>query len=98
MFHNRYLEHSKNLVIYNKKRMASLDTSAVPAAWDDLRDDKTATNWFIFGIENDKVLVERGRGTGGYDEFCNNLTNDEVLYGAFRVYATGSRDLFINIF
>lgn len=61
--------------------------ASIAAAYKDVVDDKTPTNWLLVGYNsaNPRELVEVGRGTGGYDEFISKLA-DDIVFGVFRWY------------
>ena len=65
-------------------------------AYEDVRSDKTPTNWLIVGYGDEKgetmKLVATGinnafliLGTGGFDEFKKNLKADEAYFGYVRM-------------
>jgi hypothetical protein len=73
--------------------MASIDNAAA-AAYEDVRNDKTATNWFyllfkcrlLLEYPDDKSdsLVLSQTGTGGLVEFKKCLKNDQAGFGYVR--------------
>ncbi|XXQ34416.1 ADF-H domain-containing protein [Plasmodiophora brassicae] len=66
--------------------------ASIAAAYKDVVDDKTPTNWLLVGYNsaNPRELVEVGRGTGGYDEFISKLA-DDIVFGVFRCFGVDHR-------
>jgi hypothetical protein len=61
------------------------------AAWKSVRNDASDTNWVAISYETSDYLKLLGSGSGGYEEFLNILTDDQMIYAAFRVFGvTGS--------
>ncbi|XP_054720665.1 drebrin-like protein [Uloborus diversus] len=55
-------------------------------AWKDVSDDKTATNWALFGYEkqsNDLFVVEKG--DGGLEELADELNSGKIMYAYCKV-------------
>jgi len=55
-------------------------------AWKDVLDDKSSTNWSLFGYEgqtNDLKLV--GKGDGGVDELIEDLNSGKIMYAFLRI-------------
>lgn len=55
-------------------------------AWKDVVDDRTHTNWALFGYEkqsNDLMLIEKG--DGGLEELIDELNSGKVMYAFCRV-------------
>ncbi|TPX30728.1 hypothetical protein SmJEL517_g05776 [Synchytrium microbalum] len=59
----------------------------IAAAYDDVRDDKTATNWICVQYKDDKSdsLILAGQGTGGLEEFTAQLKEDQAAFGYLRI-------------
>ncbi|CAD7080559.1 unnamed protein product [Hermetia illucens] len=56
------------------------------AAWKEVIDDKTATDWALFGYEgqtNDLKLVSTG--DGGLEELCDELNSGKIMYAFARI-------------
>ncbi|KAI8827173.1 uncharacterized protein EV422DRAFT_512917 [Fimicolochytrium jonesii] len=66
--------------------MATFDGD-VQAAYDDVRNDKTPTNWLLLSYANDAkdVLTLSGSGTGGLAEFTDKLRDDQAAFGYLRI-------------
>ncbi|KAL7734956.1 hypothetical protein ACLKA6_011221 [Drosophila palustris] len=55
-------------------------------AWKDVLDDKSSTNWSLFGYEgqtNELKLV--GKGDGGVDELNEDLNSGKIMYAFLRI-------------
>jgi hypothetical protein len=67
--------------------MADINVSdpAIAAAYLDVRNDNTETNWLRLGHKDDKNLQLEGSGSGGIEEFKSGLREDGVQYGYLRV-------------
>jgi len=55
-------------------------------AWKDVLDDKSSTNWSLFGYEgqtNELKLV--GKGDGGVDELIEDLNSGKIMYAFLRI-------------
>eukprot|EP00761_Pharyngomonas_kirbyi_P003536 gb/GECH01003540.1/.p1 GENE.gb/GECH01003540.1/~~gb/GECH01003540.1/.p1 ORF type:complete len:148 (+),score=42.30 gb/GECH01003540.1/:1-444(+) len=66
------------------------------SAWEEVRDDKSETNWMLVGYGDKKEdIVLSGKGTGGYNEFVDRLkqADGEVLYGGFRCDAVDDESI-----
>ncbi|KAJ2963227.1 hypothetical protein NQZ79_g1717 [Umbelopsis isabellina] len=57
------------------------------AAYDDVRDDKSETNWVFFGLASGKPdrLQVSGKGSGGLSEFVQQLQADTAGWGYVRM-------------
>jgi hypothetical protein len=55
--------------------------------YDDVRDDKTETNWAFFGLASGKPdrLQVSGKGSGGLAEFVQQLQADTAGWGYVRM-------------
>lgn len=56
------------------------------AAWKDVLDEKTSTNWALFGYEglsNDLKFISKG--DGGIEELIDDLNSGKVMYGFLKV-------------
>jgi len=68
--------------------------SSVREAYEDVRNDKTDTNWAVFGYADDinggnvNTITSGGKGSGGYAELTQNLVTGRRLY-AFLRYVSG---------
>ncbi|KND02572.1 uncharacterized protein SPPG_03029 [Spizellomyces punctatus DAOM BR117] len=59
----------------------------VQAAYEDVRNDKTPTNWLLLNYLDDKsdVLKLAATGTGGLQEFVSQLKEDQAAFGYLRI-------------
>ncbi|KAJ3306488.1 hypothetical protein HDV03_005098 [Kappamyces sp. JEL0829] len=66
--------------------MVNIDAGA-NAAYEDVRNDKTETNWLILGYADEKgeSLKVVKTGTGGLEEFKTQLKDDEAYFGYVRM-------------
>ncbi|KAI8898330.1 hypothetical protein BC833DRAFT_590190 [Globomyces pollinis-pini] len=66
--------------------MVNIDAS-VSVAYEDVRNDKTATNWLIMGYVDEKgeTLGLVGTGNGGLAEFKTKLKDDQAYFGYVRM-------------
>ncbi|BFZ57032.1 hypothetical protein PYCC9005_004082 [Savitreella phatthalungensis] len=62
-------------------------TEEIKAAYDDVRNDKTDTNWLLLSYAEAKgdKLVVKGTGTGGLSEMSKSLDRDDAAYGYAKV-------------
>merc|ERR1711991_233994 len=68
--------------------MVDCEDPALYEAYEDVRNDKTDTDWALCGYTQDgKALEVRGSGTGGPNEMKNSFVDDEPMYGYLRVTA-----------
>ncbi|CAO3652506.1 unnamed protein product [Cunninghamella blakesleeana] len=65
----------------------NVDNSAIAELYEDVRDDKTETNWAFFDFADgrpDRLKVS-GSGTGGLEEFKGHLKFDVAGWGYVRL-------------
>jgi len=70
----------KMAISFEKNRAQIVD------AWKDVLDDKSTTNWSLFGYEgqtNELKLV--GKGDGGVDELSEDLNSGKIMYAFLRI-------------
>ncbi|KAJ3366855.1 hypothetical protein HDU91_001708 [Kappamyces sp. JEL0680] len=69
-----------------QSNMVNIDAGA-NAAYEDVRNDKTETNWLILGYADEKgeSLKVVKTGTGGLEEFKTQLKDDEAYFGYVRM-------------
>ncbi|XP_055693245.1 drebrin-like protein [Lutzomyia longipalpis] len=78
----------------------SKNREAIVAAWQDVLDDKTDTDWALFGYEgqtNDLKVV--GTGNGGIQELNEDLNSGKIMYAFVRVQdpkTSLSKNILIN--
>jgi hypothetical protein len=67
------------------------DNFQVGEAWQRLVSDSNEISWIACGYSatapNNLLLKEEG--TGGMPEFISKLTDDEIIWGAFKVVGVG---------
>ncbi|KAH8236160.1 hypothetical protein KR032_011076 [Drosophila birchii] len=62
--------------------------SQIVAAWKDVLDDKSGTNWSLFGYEgqtNENELKVIGTGDGGVEELTEDLNSGKIMYAFVRI-------------
>jgi len=66
------------------------DEESFFAAIADVRSDSSATNWALFGHweNNPNVIYHIGSGTGGTDEFVDEMDDTQVMYALVRLEET----------
>ena len=83
--------------------MAIIDQT-VQDGYNDVRNDSTLTNWFIFfkkrvlfGYEDDKFdrVLLLNKGNGGLEEFKKELKEDQASFGYLRIVI--GNDTLVNI-
>ncbi|ORY49288.1 hypothetical protein BCR35DRAFT_310807 [Leucosporidium creatinivorum] len=83
--------------------MADVSDIAIREAYDDVRSDKSTTNWLVLDYDGDKSdkLKLTGSGSGGLDELKKELSDDRASFAYARVtYANdkeSTRDKFVFI-
>mmetsp|Transcript_3847 Transcript_3847/g.5374 ORF Transcript_3847/g.5374 Transcript_3847/m.5374 type:complete len:146 (+) Transcript_3847:97-534(+) len=65
--------------------MADVSDSALSEAYQEVRSDKTNTNWCLFGYEGNAKIVLQGKGEGGLEELVGHLQADQAQFGYLRV-------------
>ncbi|KAM7198474.1 hypothetical protein V8F33_004980 [Rhypophila sp. PSN 637] len=67
--------------------MSGADSPEILAAYDDVRSDKSPTNWLLisYSAATGNQLVLTKTGTGGLEELANELDDTQVQYGYVRV-------------
>ncbi|KAJ7869175.1 actin depolymerizing protein [Mycena olivaceomarginata] len=67
--------------------MADVNDPAIDAAYQDVRSDKTDTNWLLLDYESDRsdTLRVTSTGTGGLDELRDALDDGKASYAYARV-------------
>lgn len=61
--------------------MVDVSNAELKECYDDVRNDKTETDWALFGYTSDgKALEFRGKGSGGLDEMKEQFKDDEVIF------------------
>ncbi|XP_060534742.1 drebrin-like protein B [Cylas formicarius] len=64
----------------------SKNNAALKAAWRDVLDDKTATNWALFGYEGQtNALKVVSTGEAGIDELKDDLNSGKIMYAFVKV-------------
>lgn len=65
--------------------MADVSDPELKAAYDEVRSDKSDTNWTVFGYEGASKIVLQGKGSGGLTEAAALFQPDQAQYGFLRV-------------
>jgi len=67
--------------------MADVSDPAITEAYEDVRSDKTETNWLLVTYESAKSdkLVLVGTGSGGLDELVSKLSDSDAAFAYARV-------------
>lgn len=67
--------------------MANVQDPAIQAAYDDIRNDKTASNWLLLNYESEKSdkLVLSEVGSGGLDELKEKLEASKASFVYSRI-------------
>ncbi|KAJ1960868.1 hypothetical protein IWQ62_004068 [Dispira parvispora] len=68
-------------------RYSTSQKPEIATAYNDVRDDKTDTNWLLLEYVSDKVdeLTLAQTGTGGLDEFVKHLQPNQAAFGYIRI-------------
>ncbi|XP_031552668.1 coactosin-like protein [Actinia tenebrosa] len=64
--------------------MVAVDKEGLNAAYENVRDDKSDETWATFGYDDSNQVVHLKSGVN-YDEFLEELKDDERLYGFVRI-------------
>lgn len=72
--------------LYAAKRGSGLDDSSpvILETWQRIKNDSAETNWFLVSYTANNVVDVCASGTGGLEELCDNLSNEEVFFGGYR--------------
>ncbi|ORX92109.1 actin depolymerizing protein [Basidiobolus meristosporus CBS 931.73] len=67
--------------------MSLVSDPQIESAYEDVRNDKSDTNWLLLTYAADKrdVLEVKATGTGGLSEFVDNLEPDQAAFGYLRM-------------
>ncbi|XP_069967102.1 drebrin-like protein [Bactrocera oleae] len=58
----------------------------IVAAWNDVLDDKSSTNWSLYGYEGQtNELKVVGSGEDGVEELCEDLNSGKIMYAFVRI-------------
>jgi len=71
--------------------MADCSDPAIKDAYNDVRNDKTATNWALFKYEGKKKIVFSAKGDGDLSELAGHFNDDEAAFAFLRV-TTGDEE------
>ncbi|CED83860.1 adf-like domain-containing protein [Phaffia rhodozyma] len=76
--------------------MANLDDPAIREAYEDVRSDKSETNWVLLDYENDKsnVLKVTSSGSGGIPEVSKLFEKDKASFAYVRVKYANDEESF----
>lgn len=71
--------------------MIDVTDPALLSAYEDIRSDKTETNWAVFGYDSSgKKIQLEATGSGGIAELVKNLKDDAVQYGYIAIVNSDS--------
>ena len=70
--------------------MCDVSDPALAEAYQEVRNDSNPTDWCVFGYEGNKIVLV-GKGSGGFDEFAAQLTDNGCFYGFVR-FTTGDEE------
>ena len=75
------------ILFYISNMSINVSDPAVSDAYEEIRDDKSQTNWVFFGFADSKPdrLVVAGTGSGGLSEFVGQLSDDVAGWGYVRM-------------
>eukprot|EP01099_Mayorella_cantabrigiensis_P005927 TRINITY_DN484_c0_g1_i1.p1 TRINITY_DN484_c0_g1~~TRINITY_DN484_c0_g1_i1.p1 ORF type:complete len:146 (-),score=49.36 TRINITY_DN484_c0_g1_i1:98-535(-) len=74
--------------------MVDVSEPALLAAYEDVRSDKTETNWALFGYDDSgKKLQVTATGSGNISELVGHLRDDAVQYGFIAVITGDSESV-----
>jgi hypothetical protein len=71
--------------------MADVSDPQIKDAYNDVRNDKTDTNWAVFKYEGKKKIVFAGKGTGDLSELADQFNDNEAAFAFLRV-TTGDEE------
>jgi len=64
---------------------------SIEQAWKELTDEKNHTSWIVLKVDG-KDIVFDCKGEGGLPEFKQKLHEDQLQFGAIRVFGTDSKE------
>jgi hypothetical protein len=84
--------------LYTAKRSSGLDTSDIKVtnAIKELKSDENKTNWIIFTVDSNKLLL-RIQGSSGFAELKSFLSEDEVYFICIKCTISG-KVKFFNVY
>ncbi|KAI0078351.1 actin depolymerizing protein [Panus rudis PR-1116 ss-1] len=74
--------------------MADVSDPKIDEAYQDVRSDKSETNWLLLDYESDKSdkLVLASTGSGGLEELVEHLDDSKASYGYARVQYANDKE------
>jgi len=74
--------------------MADVSDSAIAEAYEDVRDDKSETNWMLLNYESDRSdkLNVTSKGTGGLKELKDELDESKASFAYARVTYSNDKE------
>ncbi|CAK5274798.1 unnamed protein product [Mycena citricolor] len=90
----KFLAPSSLSLSFHFFSMADVSDPAIDAAYQDVRSDKSDTNWVLLDYENDRSdkLVVTGTGTGGLAELRESLDDGKASYAYVRVSYSNDKE------
>lgn len=85
--------------LYTAKRSSNVqvDDPAIASTWEQVRSDAVATNWMLLYLSQPTVVAVKASGSGGIEELIQNLSDDDIFFGAIRCKIGGGIK-FIHIY
>eukprot|EP01119_Soliformovum_irregulare_P015231 TRINITY_DN4261_c0_g2_i1.p1 TRINITY_DN4261_c0_g2~~TRINITY_DN4261_c0_g2_i1.p1 ORF type:complete len:147 (-),score=39.13 TRINITY_DN4261_c0_g2_i1:142-582(-) len=65
--------------------MCDVSDPAIAESYNDVRDDKSETNWALYGYEGNNKLVFVEKGAGGIAELKEKFNPDQAQYAFVRI-------------
>lgn len=72
--------------LYTAKRASGVDMSdpEIVSLWLELRNLNPSCNWFLLHLSGPTKVGVKSQGSGGIEELVAALSDDDVVFGAFR--------------
>merc|ERR1712098_626285 len=84
-------------LLRNRFKMVDVNDPALLSAYEDVRSDKSETNWAVFGYDSSgKRLEVTATGSGGIGELVGALRDDAVQYGFIAVTTGDSESISVH--
>ncbi|KDQ07345.1 hypothetical protein BOTBODRAFT_192474 [Botryobasidium botryosum FD-172 SS1] len=74
--------------------MADVSSEDISQAYQDVRSDKSDTNWLLLKYQSDKIdtLTLVGTGSQGLEEMKNHVSDSEVMFGYARIVYSNDKE------
>ena len=85
--------------LYTAKRSSGVDLSdpAISSSWELVRSDEDPANWVVLFLSSASTVAVKETGTG-IEEMISRVSDDDMLFGAFRVRIVGLTKFFHFLF